>query len=124
MKRTNAVKTVTVSQARAAPAKKSVNVAQRSKIMGPEMHPSHEAELPRINRIIGQLEGVKKMIDERRYCPEILIQLRAIRSAVRAVEGNILKTHLQHCVVQTFASEAEKEAKIEELKQLFDRFES
>ncbi len=123
MKHTNAVKTVTVSQARAAPAKKSVNVAQRSKI-GAEMHPSHEAELPRINRIIGQLEGVKKMIDERRYCPEILIQLRAIRSAVRAVEGNILKTHLQHCVVQTFASEAEKEAKIEELKQLFDRFES
>ena len=86
--------------------------------------PSQQKELGRINRIIGQLEGVKKMIEERRYCPEILIQLRAIRSAVRAVEGNILKTHLQHCVVQSFASEDEREAKIEELKELFDRFES
>lgn len=86
--------------------------------------PSHQKELGRINRIIGQLEGVKKMIEERRYCPEILIQLRAVRSAVRAVEGNILKTHLQHCVVQSFASEDEREAKIEELKELFDRFES
>ena len=68
-------------------------------------HPCHKQEIPRLNRVIGQLEGVKKMIEELRYCPDILIQLRAARSAIRAVESNILKTHLQSCVAQSFASE-------------------
>lgn len=89
---------------------------------GCHQNPSHEKELSRLNRIIGQLEGIKKMIEGKRYCPDILIQLRAVRSAVKAVEGNILKTHLQSCVSQSFASENEREQKIEELKQLFDRF--
>lgn len=86
--------------------------------------PCHKGEIPRLNRIIGQLEGVKKMIEAHRYCPDILIQLRAIRSAVRAVEGNILKKHLQSCVAQSFQSQQDSEQKIEELKQLFDRFEN
>ena len=85
--------------------------------------PCHEAELPRLNRVLGQLEGIKKMIAENRYCPEILIQLKAIRSAIRAVEGNILKRHLQSCVVQSFDNEQAKTEKIEELNMLFDRFE-
>lgn len=87
-------------------------------------HPCHKQELPRLNRVIGQLEGVKKMIEEQRYCPDILIQLRAARSAIRAVESNILKTHLQFCVSQSFNSEADKEQKLNELKEIFDRFES
>ncbi len=87
-------------------------------------HPCHKRELPRLNRVIGQLEGVKKMIEEQRYCPDILIQLRAARSAIRAVESSILKTHLQHCVAQSFNSEEDKEQKLNELKELFDRFES
>ncbi len=86
--------------------------------------PCHKGEIPRLNRIIGQLEGVKKMIEAHRYCPDILIQLRAIRSAVRAVEGNILKAHLQSCVAQSFVSNQDSQQKIEELKQLFDRFEN
>ncbi len=86
-------------------------------------NPSHTANLPRLNRISGQLDGVKKMIEEGRYCPDILIQLKAIRSAIRAVESNILAVHLQHCVSQSFSSEEEREQKIEELKTLFDRFE-
>ncbi|MDO5387110.1 MAG: metal-sensitive transcriptional regulator [Pseudomonadota bacterium] len=86
-------------------------------------NPCHTANLPRLNRISGQLEGVKKMIEEGRYCPDILIQLKAIRSAIRAVESNILSVHLQHCVSQSFSSEEEREQKIEELKTLFDRFE-
>ena len=87
-------------------------------------NPNHMENLPRLNRISGQLEGVKKMIEEQRYCPDIIIQLRAIRSAIKAVEGNILKKHLQHCVAQSFATDVEREQKIEELKTLFDRFES
>ncbi len=85
-------------------------------------NPSHMENMPRLNRISGQLEGVKKMIEEGRYCPDILIQLKAIRSAIRAVESNILSKHLQHCVAGSF-SETERDAKIKELKTLFDRFE-
>lgn len=86
--------------------------------------PCHKQEIPRLNRIIGQLEGIKKMIEEQRYCPDILIQLRATRSAIRAVESNILKTHLQSCVAQSFASPEDRDQKLSELKELFDRFES
>lgn len=87
-------------------------------------HPCHQQQIPRINRAIGQLEGIKKMIEEQRYCPEILIQLRAARSAIRAVESCILKTHLQACVSESFNSETDKEQKLNELKELFDRFEN
>ena len=82
----------------------------------------HHKELGRLNRILGQLEGIKKMIAEKRHCSEILSQLRAVRSAVRAVEANILKAQLQYCVVQSFNSEEERQQKIEELRDLFDRF--
>lgn len=87
-----------------------------------DAYPSHMENMPRLNRISGQLEGVKKMVEEGRYCPDILIQLKAIRSAIRAVESNILSKHLQHCVARSF-SEAERDEKIKELKTLFDRFE-
>lgn len=85
--------------------------------------PSHLENLPRLNRISGQIEGIKKMIEEGRYCPDILIQLKAVRSAVRAIESNILASHLQHCVAQSFNSEEDRNQKIAELKTLFDRFE-
>lgn len=86
--------------------------------------PNHNQELARLNRIAGQVEGIKKMIEDNRYCPEILIQLRAVRAALKAVEGNILKTHLQSCVAQSFTDEGDKEQKIEELKKLFEQFEA
>ena len=57
-------------------------------------NPNHKHEIPRLNRAIGQLEGIKKMIEEQRYCPDIIVQLKAVRSAIKHVESNILKTHL------------------------------
>lgn len=87
-----------------------------------EEHPSHIDNIPRLNRISGQIEGIKKMIEDGRYCPEIISQLRAVRAAVKAVESNILQKHLQHCVAQSFASTEDKDKKIEELKMLFDKF--
>lgn len=86
-------------------------------------NPSHIENLPRLNRISGQIDGIKKMIEDGRYCPDILIQLKAVRSAIRAIESNILAKHLQHCVAQSFSSAAERDKKIAELKTLFDRFE-
>lgn len=71
----------------------------------------------------GQLEGVKRMIETGRYCPDILMQLRAIRAAIRKVESTILQKHLQHCVAQAMRNGEGAEEKIEELKQLFERYE-
>ena len=82
----------------------------------------HSDNIPRLNRILGQVEGIKKMIDDKRYCTDILVQLRAVRSAIKSVESNILQKHLHHCVAQSFNSDSEKDKKIEELKMLFDKY--
>ncbi len=87
-----------------------------------EPHLSHMENMPRLNRISGQIEGIKKMIEEGRYCTDIISQLRAVRAAVKAVESNILQKHLQNCVAQSFASTEDKDKKIAELKMLFDKF--
>jgi DNA-binding FrmR family transcriptional regulator len=87
-------------------------------------HPSHEEQLPSLNRIAGQVEGVKKMIIERRYCPDILTQLHAIRSAVRNLEIEILDSHFSQCVTDTFQSkdQEQQKQKIEEIRQMIKRF--
>ncbi len=86
-----------------------------------ELYPDYSKELNRLSRIAGQIEGVKKMVSERRYCPDILIQLRAIRAAVTGVEANILDGHLDACVTDAFASNdpAKKNKKLNELKELY-----
>ena len=86
-----------------------------------DTHPDHSGEMKRLNRIAGQVEGVKKMVAERRYCPDILIQLRAIHSAVAAVEANLLDAHLDSCVTAAFAagSAQAKQDKLDELKELY-----
>src|ERR1700728_217072 len=88
-------------------------------------HPSYSSELPNLNRVSGQVEGIKKMIDERRYCPEILAQLRAIRAAIKSIELRILDTHLSHCVTQACLSQdtQEQRKKIDEIRELIKRFE-
>ncbi len=87
-------------------------------------HPSHKKELARLNRAIGQLQGIKKMIEEQRYCPEIIVQLKAVRSAIKHIESNILKTHLENCVVDSFSNPEEAKQKILEIKNLLDKMQN
>ncbi len=54
----------------------------------------------RINRIIGQLNGIKNMLDDNRYCGDILIQIGAVESALQSLGYVILQEHLQTCVVE------------------------
>ena len=86
--------------------------------------PDHTGEISRLNRISGQINGVKKMIEERRYCPDIITQLKAISSATKSLEARLLEAHLESCVVGTFKSKntEEQKQKIEELVKLFKRF--
>ncbi len=97
---------------------------QKESCCSEHLNPSHKSEIPRLNRAIGQLEGIKKMINEQRYCPEILIQLKAVRSAVKSVESSILKRHLENCVVESFSNQEEAKQKIMEIKTLLDKLQS
>ena len=87
--------------------------------------PDHSDELPRLNRISGQVDGIKKMIEGNRYCPDILTQTKAIRSALKSVEANILERHLAGCVTDAIqkGNKKEQKKKLEEIKELFKKFE-
>lgn len=89
--------------------------------MNNRLHPDHSKLAARLNRIEGQIRGVRKMIEERRYCLDILAQTRAVQSALRAVEAEVLSTHLAHCVKDAFGSRdpAEVEEKLAEIVQVF-----
>ena len=87
-------------------------------------HPSHRDQLARLNRARGQLEGVARMIDEERYCVDILTQLRAARAALRAVEDGVLRTHVEHCISDELArghTEGASE-RIDELMDVLTRY--
>ena len=63
-----------------------------------------EATIKRLNRIEGQVRGIARMIDEERYCMDILQQMQAIKSAFARVEDAILKDHSATCVESAIAS--------------------
>ena len=87
------------------------------------MHPSHEDQLPRLKKVEGQVRGIQNMIEERRYCMEILSQIKAVKGALRKIESGILESHLQHCVNDAIKSKNKKnsELKIKEITQLFEK---
>ena len=87
------------------------------------MHPSYENQLVRLKKVEGQIRGVQTMIDERRYCMDILSQIRAVTGAMRKIESGILASHLLHCVNDAITSNNLKEAavKIKEIKRLFEK---
>lgn len=74
----------------------------------------------RINRIIGQLNGIKKMIDEDKYCNDILIQLSAVTSSTKSLSFKILERHMETCV----ANDIRKgdDSSIEETVDILKRF--
>ncbi|WFL76097.1 metal-sensitive transcriptional regulator [Altererythrobacter arenosus] len=81
------------------------------------------AKIRRLNRIAGQVRGVAQMIEDDRYCIDILHQIQAIRSALAKVESQVLKDHAACCVHEAIASgdEAEQKQKFEELVDLLER---
>ena len=69
-------------------------------------HSDHSPEIPRLRKIIGQLSGTEKMINDGRSCVEIMQQVRAAHSAIKALEIAILKRHLNTCIVNSAKSES------------------
>jgi DNA-binding FrmR family transcriptional regulator len=77
----------------------------------------------RLNRIEGQVRGIARMVDEDRYCIDIVTQVAAVRAALRRVEEEILRDHVAHCVEHAISSgnKAEQRRKIEELMAVVSR---
>lgn len=81
------------------------------------MKTTHKESLNRLARIGGQLNGIKRMIEEEKYCIDIITQIQAARAALRSLELNILEKHMHHCVSNAFESGSKENAdeKMEEL---------
>jgi DNA-binding FrmR family transcriptional regulator len=80
----------------------------------------------RLNRIEGQVRGIARMIEQDRYCIDVLTQIAAVTAALKRVEDEILKDHVKTCVEHAIASgDAEDQRrKVAELVQLLGRFTS
>jgi len=77
----------------------------------------------RLNRIEGQVRGLSKMVEEDRYCIDIVTQISAVRAALRRVEEEVLRDHVAHCVEHaiTSGSKADQREKIAELMAVIGR---
>lgn len=70
-------------------------------IVADENHPDHSPEIVRVRKISGQLEGIEKMILNRRHCPQILQQVQAVTSALNGLKTEIVRRHLNECVTES-----------------------
>jgi DNA-binding FrmR family transcriptional regulator len=79
--------------------------------------------LRRLQRIEGQVRGLSRMVDEDRYCIDVITQVAAVRAALRGVEEEILRDHVGHCVEHAIASgnKAEQRKKLAELMDVLAR---
>ena len=69
------------------------------------MHKQMKAScLKRLNRIEGQVRGLAKMVEDDRYCIDVVTQISAVRAALRRVEEEVLRDHVAHCVEHAIAS--------------------
>ena len=79
----------------------------------------------RLQRIEGQVRGLSRMVEEDRYCIDIVTQISAVRAALRRVEEEVLRDHVAHCVEGAIASgnRADQRKKIAELMEVLGRAE-
>lgn len=78
--------------------------------------------LKRLRRVEGQVRGIQKMIDEDRYCVDILVQIAAIKSALQQVGLTLLESHTRGCVVDAISNETDADIKIDELMDVIRQF--
>ena len=84
----------------------------------------HFEDIVRLKKIEGQIRGVQKMIEEKRYCIDILTQLSSVVGAIKSVEENILERHLKGCVHQSFdkGGKQDRSLKIDEIVGVLKKF--
>lgn len=85
---------------------------------------THEGQLEFLKKIEGQVRGIQKMIEEKRYCIDIMTQVHSIIGALYRVENEIFRKHIDGCVVSALKGKSgtEKRKKIDEILTLIARF--
>ena len=82
-----------------------------------------QALVTRLNRIEGQVRGIRRMIEEPRLCVEILQQLAAAEAALNRISLAVLRSHVEKCVPEGIEQgEPERDRRLKELVDIFDRF--
>src|SRR5262252_5495063 len=81
-----------------------------------------EASQNRLRRIEGQIRGLQRMVEEDRYCADVIVQIASVQEALRGVARNLMKNHIKHCAAKAIGSgkKEEKESMYEELLALMD----
>ncbi len=80
--------------------------------------------LGRLRRIEGQVQGIQRMVEEEKYCVDILLQLTAVEGAVEQVQRLLLGRHIESCVADAIRSGStrDRQKKVDELLDVFSRF--
>lgn len=88
------------------------------------MATTHTEQLEYLRKIEGQIRGIQRMIEEGRYCIDILTQLHSVVGAILKVEDNVLKKHLEGCVANALKgkSELDRQKKLDEVIELLSKF--
>lgn len=84
-------------------------------------HPCHKEQLSNLKRIEGQVRGVQGMIEEGKYCVDILNQIKALKNSLITVEAKILKTHLRECIKESLEGDGQFDNKIDEIMKIMKR---
>ena len=82
-----------------------------------------EALVKRLHRIEGQVRGIERMVEDDRYCIDVVTQISAVRAALRRLEEEILRDHVGHCVEHAIAAgnKADQRRKVAELMDVIGR---
>jgi DNA-binding FrmR family transcriptional regulator len=85
--------------------------------------PQKASTVKRLNRLEGQVRGIARMVEDERYCIDIVTQIAAARAALRKVEEEILREHVAHCVEHAISSgdKADQRRKVAELMDVMGR---
>ena len=89
-----------------------------------KQHVSHTEQLEYLRKIEGQIRGIQRMIEEGRYCVDILNQVHSVINALARVEDKILEKHFENCVTSAVQgrSASERKQKLSEIMELLSRF--
>ena len=80
------------------------------------------SNLTRLRRIEGQVRGLQKMVEEDRYCPDVLTQISSVHEALRSVARELMRNHLKHCAASAIREgDDQAEAMYDELVELFHK---
>lgn len=87
-------------------------------------HPRRDQIVKRLNRIEGQVRGLSRMVEEERYCIDVLTQIQAVKAALKKAEEEVLKDHADHCISEAIDSgdPDDQRAKFDELITLMGKF--